>query len=112
MRRGLFSHEKAGTIEGCDLSESNLDWVLFSNCDMGTLVLPGWPHFTLLDPEKVARSLPQGLDEELDILIEIASGVQPLSRGLTLDAKRFLRESTLDEESLRAVLSSSASIQL
>ena len=47
-----------GTIKDCDLREAILDIVGFSNCDLSTLKLPRWPHFTITNPTATCPLIP------------------------------------------------------
>jgi hypothetical protein len=46
--------EKYGVVEDCDFTGATLDAVRFLNCDMSRIKLPGWPHFTILHPHRLA----------------------------------------------------------
>lgn len=39
-----------GSIENCNFSEAVLDGCRFMDCDIGSIKLPSWPCFTILNP--------------------------------------------------------------
>jgi hypothetical protein len=43
-------------MRDCDLGQAILDGCIFYACDLGTLRLPSWPHFALVDPDKNRQS--------------------------------------------------------
>ncbi len=57
QRVGIDRGWEHGGIADCDFSEARLDQCSFHGCDMGTLRLPKWPSFTLVDPLKHGREL-------------------------------------------------------
>ncbi|WNG41649.1 hypothetical protein F0U61_54185 [Archangium violaceum] len=46
-----------GGVEDCDFTEARLDLCRFQGCDMGTVRLPKWPCFTIVDPLKYGPEL-------------------------------------------------------
>ena len=93
-----------GAIEDCDFTEARLEGCRFMGCDPSTLRLPGWPHFTVLDPVHRAPELLTvpwpGPDGELTVgvLNKQPSG----TAAVTLFAPRVAKEDGSTEEELRA----------
>jgi len=46
--------ENYGVVEDCDFTEAVLDGIRFLNCDMSRIKLPGWPHFSVLNPSRIS----------------------------------------------------------
>lgn len=105
FRVALYGRTR-GTIADCDLREATLHYASFSNCDLASLWLPTWPHFTLLNPAETARRLPEDTKcPELAALRVVALGSPPITKGLTVEATQFIRESIYSEEELQELLS-------
>ncbi len=95
-----------GTVSHCDFREAVLDCVTFNNCELDSLALPRWPHFTLVDPAAVADRIPNPLDcPELGALKAVAAERAPITRGITYHAPTLLRRSRYTEDQLHEVLS-------
>ena len=95
-----------GSIEDCDFTEARLDGCRFMGCDPATLRLPGWPHFTVLDPVHRAPELrrlpwPGRLGH---ITVDVFNQQPPGTAALTFFAPKIAREDECTEEELRAHL--------
>lgn len=102
-----------GTIADCDFRESTLDAVTFNNCDVQSLLLPHWPHFTLLDPAAVAVRIPNPLGcPELDALRAVALERSSITRAVTYYVPTFIKRSLYSEPQLRELLSAVEGILL
>jgi hypothetical protein len=100
-----------GAIVDCDLTEATLDLVSFNNCQLDTLKLPRWPHFTITDPHTTAKRIPNPLGcEELEILKDTCLSQTAITKGITCYAPYFLEETQYSEAQLRRLLSGVAGI--
>ncbi len=83
---------KRQTIRDCNLTDAELDFVTFSNCDLATLSLPRWPHFALLNPAAVAPRIQNPLNGPvLSALKAVAGSRRPSRRESPVTAGRFWR---------------------
>jgi hypothetical protein len=95
-----------GTIADCDFREAILDGVTFNNCEIQSISLPRWPHFTLLDPAVVAARIPNPLGcPELEALRSVALRRDPITRSVAWYAPTFTTRSLYNEPQLRELLS-------
>jgi len=102
-----------GTIKDCDLREAILDIVGFSNCDLSTLKLPRWPHFTITNPTATCPLIPNPLNcPEIDIIREVGMDMTPLTKGISYYAPLLVTETRYDEKQLRDLLASVPGILL
>jgi hypothetical protein len=102
-----------GTISDCDFQEAILDLVSFNNCDLNSLTLPRWPHFTIADPGTTSARIPNPLKcEELEALKATFQRHAPITKGVTCYAPYLLDETVYQEDRLRELLSSVAGIIL
>ena len=96
-----------GTIKDCDLREAILDIVGFSNCDLSTLKLPHWPHFTITDTTATCTLIPNPLNcPEIDIIREVGMDMTPLTKGIIYYAPLLWTQTRYNEKQLRELLSS------
>ena len=94
-----------GTISDCDFRAAVLDLVSFNNCDLSTLALPRWPHFTLVDPPATAGRISNPRNcPELDALKAVALQHTPITKGIACYAPGFLKRSLYSEDELRELL--------
>jgi hypothetical protein len=95
-----------GTISGCDFREAILDLVSFNNCDLKSLSLPLWPHFTIADPGTTFERIQNPLKcEELESIRDTARRQAPITKGITCYAPYLASESAYSEDQLREILS-------
>ena len=96
-----------GTIRDCDLRHAILDIVGFSNCDLSTLKLPRWPHFTITNPTATCPLIPNPLNcPEIEIIRETGMDLTPLTKGVIYYAPLLVSETLYEEKQLRQLLSS------
>ena len=96
-----------GTIRDCDLRDATLDIVGFSNCDLSTLKLPRWPHFTITNPTATCPLIPNPLNcPEIEIIREAGMDLTPLTKGVSYYAPLIVSETIYEEDQLRQLLSS------
>ena len=102
-----------GTILDCDFAQAMLDWVSFNNCDLNTLKLPRWPHFTVTTPGTTAKRIPnpRGCDE-IETLRSTCLDQAPITKGITCYAPFLLEETIYTDDELRQLLSGVAGILL
>lgn len=94
-----------GTIADCDFTEATLDLVSFNNCDLSTLKLPRWPHFTIADPSTTASRIPNPLEcREIEILRDTCLPHKPITKGIIWYAPYLLEETKYEEDALRQLL--------
>jgi hypothetical protein len=94
-----------GTVADCDFREAILDLVSFNNCDMQSMKLPGWPHFTILNPVETAARIPNPLNcPELALVVSNGLGMTSITKGLTYHAPELLNDSLYEENQLRELL--------
>lgn len=111
--RNALHGKTRGTIADSDLSEARLDLVSFNNCDVGTLKLPHWPHFTILDPSATAKLIPNPKTcGDLDTLKATCLAQKPITKAITCYAEFLLEETIYDRVELRRLLSSVTGILL
>lgn len=85
-----------GTIADCDFTGARLDLVSFNNCDLNTIKLPRWPHFTITDPSTTVGRIPNPLDcQELETLKSTCLAQKPVTKGITCYAPFLLEPSQL-----------------
>lgn len=96
-----------GTIKDCDFRKATLDIVGFSNCDLSTLKLPRWPHFTITNPSATCPLIPNPLNcPEIEIIREVGMDLTPLTKAVTYYAPLLVSETLYEEKQLRQLLSS------
>ena len=94
-----------GTIKACDFRKATLDIVGFSNCDLSTLKLPRWPHFTITNPTATCPLIPNPVNcPEIEIIREVGNDLTPFTKGVIYYAPLLLPETLYDEKQLRQLL--------
>jgi hypothetical protein len=53
----LSEYGPKGAVEGCDFASATLIDCEFYDCNVDSLVFPGWPHLTALHPKEVLTDL-------------------------------------------------------
>jgi|SRR6218665_522477 len=93
-----------GAIEDCDFTEARLDGCRFMGCDPSTLRLPGWPHFTVLDPVHRAPELLRvpWPGRHGDVTVGVLNKQPPGTAAVTMFAPIIAKEDESTEEEIRA----------
>ncbi|ATB31098.1 pentapeptide repeat-containing protein [Melittangium boletus] len=93
-----------GAIEDCDFSEARLNGCRFMGCDPSTLRLPGWPHFTVLDPVHRAPELLRvpWPGRHGDVTVGVLNKQPPGTAAVTMFAPIIAKEDESTEEEIRA----------
>jgi hypothetical protein len=93
-------------LEDCDFTQAHLEECRFLKCEIGTLRLPRWPYFTLLDPGHRASELgrvpwpgPKG-----PIIGDVLAQTPPEARALTYAAPALAKWCGTTPEAIKAVL--------
>ena len=94
-----------GSIEDCDFTGARLDACRFIDCDISTLKLPSWPHFTLLDPmRRKSELLAVKWPGTAHITVEALMMSPPQTMAATYSATVLAKHADTTEEAIRAVL--------
>lgn len=97
--------KQRGTIANCDFTAAELDLVSFNNCDLNTMKLPLWPHFTIAEPATTAGRIPNPRScEGLQALIGTARAMTEITKGITCYAPDVAADCVYSEEELHALL--------
>ncbi|MCP3136793.1 pentapeptide repeat-containing protein [Pyxidicoccus xibeiensis] len=94
-----------GGIEDCDFTGAHLTACRFVDCDPGSLKLPSWPCFTILDPmrrNKELLALPW--PGTTRIMVESFLMSPPQTVAVTDSATALAKRFDTSEEAIRAVL--------
>jgi hypothetical protein len=100
-----WPNTEAGGIENCDFTGAQLHACCFVGCDVNTLRLPRWPHFTIEEPFRRRHEL-----ASVSWPGQVASWIRSFelypetTAAVTFSATELAKESGTDEAALKAVL--------
>lgn len=95
-----------GSIERCDFSQAHLDASRFLQCNIDTIRLPHWPHFSIFEParrwqELLAHPWPGRIGR---IIIAGFAESPPTTAAETYSATRLAKRYGTTPEAIKAVL--------
>jgi hypothetical protein len=94
-----------GGISDCDFGNAVMDLCDFHGCDMKSISLPNWPHYTILNPlEHVDELLAGPWPGELGVRFRVVAALPKGTVAVVCHAPETLKDSKITEGELREAL--------
>jgi hypothetical protein len=98
-------HGELGGVEECDFGGAVLSNCRFMNCDIDTLVLPGWPCFSIVNPSAISHRIKSiNWPGKLGLIMGIFANSPEACTAITANAVELVGRLGGSEESFRAAL--------
>lgn len=113
---GMYQY---GEIRNCDFSEATLKDTLFLNTNCEGVIFPKWPHVTLFNNDKMAKSIEklEGNDKVVDFLTFLKDYIRDYSdnkvrlEAMVINAEHIAKEEGFSADEFKDVLALIEGIQ-